>query len=41
MGRGYFWGLTSWYDDDVIKPIYKELLLDKYGVDEASLFGDY
>ena len=41
IGRGYFWALPAWFDGEDVKPLYKELLLEKYEVDEASLFGEY
>lgn len=40
LGRGNFWGLSSWFDGDKVNEEYKERLLKKYGVDEVELFGE-
>lgn len=39
LGRGYFWSLPNWYENNEIKTQYKIELIDRYGVDEISLFG--
>ncbi|WP_339815245.1 hypothetical protein [uncultured Imperialibacter sp.] len=38
LGKGNFWGYSSWFDGDEVKQVHKEKLAEEYGLDIAAIF---